>query len=189
MLCEECQNHEAVFTVTLTSGEGVTRKHLCGECMKKMELNLGDGDIHSFLSSILSIFSSAQADETPVCSGCGLRYSTFEKTGKLGCPQCYQDFADKLTPMLGRIHGNTRHNGCTPRAMEKDTAAAAAAQEAASPADAETPAKDDVSSVEELREELRRKMEQAVLEENFEDAALYRDQLKALTQAGEVQES
>lgn len=189
MLCEECQNHEAVFTVTLTSGEGVTRKHLCGECMKKMELNLGDGDIHSFLSSILSIFSSAQADETPVCSGCGLRYSTFEKTGKLGCAQCYHDFADKLTPMLGRIHGNTRHNGRTPRAMDTETAAAAPAQEMDSPAEAETPVTEEVPSVDALREELRRKMEQAVLEENFEDAAMYRDQLKALNQSREVRES
>ena len=186
MMCEECHNHEAVFTVTLTSGEGVNRKHLCGECMKKMELNLGDGDIHSFLSSILSIFSSAQSDDSPVCSGCGLRYSTFEKTGKLGCAQCYHDFAGKLTPMLKRIHGNTQHNGRTPRAMEGEASAATATQ-AVTPEEKAMPK--EAPSTESLREELRRKMDEAVNEENFEAAAMYRDQLKALAQAGEVQGS
>lgn len=184
MLCEECQMNEAVFTVTLTSGDGVTRKHLCGECMKKWEANLADGDIHSFLSSILSILGSAQKTDNPVCSGCGLKYSAFEKSGRLGCAQCYHDFADKLTPMLKRIHGNTQHNGRTPRAMQPQADAAAQA----APPEAETPAPvPEISPVEKMREELRKKMDEAVACENFEDAAKYRDQLKALTEDGEVQ--
>lgn len=183
MLCEECQNKEAVFTVTLTSGDGVTRKHLCGDCMKKWEANLADGDIHSFLSSILSILGSAQkTDESPVCSGCGLKYSAFEKSGRLGCAQCYHDFADKLTPMLKRIHGNTQHNGRTPRALQQIADVPSQAVQAE-----ETQPVPEVSSVEKMREELKKKMDEAVACENFEDAAKYRDQLKALAEDGEVQ--
>lgn len=185
MLCEECQTNEAVFTVTLTSGDGVTRKHLCGECMKKWEANLADGDIHSFLSSILSILGSAQkTEESLVCSGCGLKYSAFEKSGRLGCAQCYQDFASKLTPMLKRIHGNTQHNGRTPRAMQSqaDAPAEAAQQETVQPDPVP-----EISPVEKMREELKKKMDEAVACENFEDAAKYRDQLKALLEDGEVQ--
>ncbi|MDD3334188.1 MAG: hypothetical protein PHI98_01605 [Eubacteriales bacterium] len=94
MLCEECQKNEAAYSITITSGDEVKIRHLCGDCMKKMELSLSQGDIQSFLSSILSVLGSVQADTSPVCSQCGLHYSTFERTGKLGCAQCYRDFSE-----------------------------------------------------------------------------------------------
>ena len=54
MLCEECKKNQATVIVTVTAGEEMTTRHLCPDCMKKMELSLAQGDIQSFLSSILS---------------------------------------------------------------------------------------------------------------------------------------
>ena len=107
MLCEECQKNEAAFSVTVTSGGETTTRHLCGECMQKMGLSLNGGEISGFLSSILSILSQSaeEKDNSPVCSGCGMHYSAFERTGRLGCAQCYHDFAEELKPLLQRIHG------------------------------------------------------------------------------------
>lgn len=164
MLCEECQVNEAAFTVTIASGETMTTRRLCGECMKKMELSLSGGDIQSFLSSILSVLGRAADDNGPVCGGCGMRYADFERTGRLGCSQCYHDFAEQLQPILQRIHGNTQHVGRAPANDEK------------------TAQKPELSPVDQRREELRQKMEEAVACENFEEAAKYRDELRNLTE-------
>jgi len=82
-----------------------------------------------------------------------MHYSAFERTGRLGCAQCYHDFAEQLRPVLQRIHGNIQHEGRKPAHWEN------------------TP---------EQPEELRQKMEEAVADENFEDAAKYRDELRTL---------
>lgn len=141
-----------------------TTRHLCGECMQKMGLSLNGGEISGFLSSILSILSQSaeEKDNSPVCSGCGMHYSAFERTGRLGCAQCYHDFAEQLRPVLQRIHGNIQHEGRKPAHFE------------------ETPARPELSPLEKKKEELRLKMEEAVVSENFEDAAKYRDELRAL---------
>ena len=36
MLCEECHVNEANFTVSVVAGEETTVRHLCADCMSKM---------------------------------------------------------------------------------------------------------------------------------------------------------
>ena len=99
-----------------------------------------------------------------------MHYSAFERTGRLGCAQCYHDFAEQLRPVLQRIHGNIQHEGRKPAHWEN------------------TPEQPVLSPTEHKREELRQKLEEAVADENFEDAAKYRDELRAL-EAQEVSEA
>lgn len=165
MLCDECMTNEASVSLTVTVGDEVKTRHLCPECMKKVELSLTQGDIQSFLSSILSVLSSSGAKEL-TCGGCGLKYSDFERTGRLGCAQCYTDFAERLQPLLQRVHGRTRHAGRTPDGAEL------------APTD---------ENAEQL-EALRQKMDEAVASENFEDAAKYRDEIRALSGCGSAKE-
>lgn len=167
MLCEECGKNPATVSITVTAGGEMNTRHLCPECMKRMELQLATGDIHSFLSSVLSVLGHAEKPQEtiPVCSGCGLSYAEFERTGRLGCAQCYHDFASQLSPLLQRIHGRTQHAGRKPNAFSQSPEAALAEKCAA----------------------LRQKMDAAVAAENFEDAAKYRDELRALTDGREAQ--
>src|SRR5262249_27897604 len=88
------------------------------------------------------------------CSNCGMHYSTFKETGRLGCAECYSSFAIKLRPLLRRIHGSTRHVGKLP-AREGDHV---------------SPAR----QVQRLHDELQR----AVEREEFERAAEIRDRIK-----------
>lgn len=46
------------------------------------------------------------------CPGCGLRVHELESL--LGCPRCYETFADSLEPLFERLHGATRHRGRLP---------------------------------------------------------------------------
>ena len=166
MLCEECGKNQATVSITVTTGNGVKTRRLCPECMKKMELSLAKGDIQSFLSSIMSVLSKEKKTEQPeiTCSACGLTYAKFEHTGRLGCAQCYRDFASHLKPMLQKIHGRTQHAGRKPKAF--------------------VPNPQDEINARILQ--LRQKMDEAVAEENFEDAAKYRDELRQLTEQQEV---
>lgn len=166
MLCEECGKKQATVSITVTTGNGTNTRRLCPDCMKKMEFNLVKGDIQSFLSSVLSVLGNEKKAEQPsiVCSSCGLSFSEFEHTGRLGCAQCYRDFSNQLKPSLQKIHGRTQHAGRKPKAFVPD------------PQD----------ELQQRLNELRKQMDEAVADENFEEAARLRDELRALSEAQEV---
>lgn len=160
MLCEECKVNEASYTVSVQVDEEITTRHLCGECMDKMNASIASGNIKSLLSSILSAMTGkATPDEARkeiVCPRCHTSLSQFTQSGRLGCPGCYEAFHQQLQPMLLQIHGRVQHAGRKPLHTE-------AAQRSRS-----------------RQECLARQMEEAVAVEDFETAARIRDQLKAL---------
>jgi len=172
-LCEECGVNEACYTISVMMGGQVTQRHLCADCMAKMNMNLAAGNIKHLLSAIMSAISGgveeaaanavAPADDV-ICERCNTTLSQFTKSGKLGCPQCYKAFREQLTPMLQQIHGRVQHAGRKPLDDE-------AAQRRR-----------------DVYDRLTRQLEQAVAVEDFETAAILRDQLKHLSNAegGEV---
>jgi protein arginine kinase activator len=82
------------------------------------------GQEHLSLPSLLgSVFGNVFAmqptpdlfsGEVPVCPNCGLKFTDIGKSGKLGCGDCYQAFAEELQPSLKRIQGNVIHAGKIP---------------------------------------------------------------------------
>lgn len=166
MICEECGKNQATVSVTVSAGGEMRTRHLCPECMSKMQLSLVSGDIQGFLGSILAMMNAQKKSDAPklTCSSCGLTYETFQQTGRLGCAHCYHDFADELKPLLERIHGRVQHAGRRPSTFHL------------SPEDEK----------QQRMQQLRHQMDEAVEQENFEDAAKYRDQLRALMQEEEA---
>ena len=49
------------------------------------------------------------------CPNCGLSYEKFRSTGKLGCSRCYDAFGKELENVIRGIHGHTKHNGKIPK--------------------------------------------------------------------------
>ena len=95
------------------------------------------------------------------CSACNLTFDRFRKHGRLGCPHCYTSFESNLRRLLKRIHGATRHVGkvyLPPDAGDAD--------------------------VGRRLDGLRRRLQQAVDGEDFERAAVLRDQIRELEPAG-----
>lgn len=160
MLCEECKVNEASYTLSVMMGEEIKTRHLCGECMAKMNMSLNNGNIKNLLSSILSAITgndtTVEKQQEVVCPRCRTTLSQFTKTGHLGCPGCYEAFHEQLQPMLLQIHGRVQHAGRQPLATE------------------------DAQRTRSRQEQLTRLMEQAVALEDFETAAQLRDQLRAL---------
>lgn len=160
MLCEECKAKEAAYTLSVVMGDEIKTRHLCADCMAKMNMTLNSGSIKNLLSSILSAITGNDTQEEAqpeiVCPRCRTTLSQFTKSGHLGCPGCYEAFREKLQPMLLQIHGRVQHAGRQPLSSE------------------------DAQRARTRQEQLTRLMEQAVALEDFETAAQLRDQLRAL---------
>jgi protein arginine kinase activator len=65
-------------------------------------------------NDLLSAFYENEETEEVACEVCGTTLSSFKKTGKLGCAQCYKTFEPSLLPVLKGIHMNERHIGKHP---------------------------------------------------------------------------
>ncbi len=157
MLCEECGKNQAeVMMTTVINGQSATR-HLCRQCLKKYQA----GDLQAVLAAVLSSMAAISHASDAVCPRCGQKYAEFQKTGMLGCAECYQAFRKELTPLITRVQGRTQHAGRRPPVSEEEQARQT------------------------LMEDLRARMEAAVAEENFEEAARLRDELRAMTPARE----
>lgn len=177
MMCEECGTRVATFHLTTISGGEKVERNLCPVCMAKYQKKLPGIDFGNLAGMLAGIMNAAKPaaekkadDEEDVASGlvcarCGTAYETFQKTGMLGCADCYEAFREPLEEMLNRIHGNVQHTGKVPGG-----------------------AKNDVSlklSIDRLKQQLVK----AIADEAYEDAATYRDQIRALTQQLEAQNS
>ncbi len=141
---------------TVINGESTSR-HLCRECLKKYKA----GDLQAVLAAVLSTMAQKQQTPDITCPRCGETYAEFQKTGMLGCAECYHAFQKELTPLITRMQGRAQHAGRRPPVSEEEQARMS------------------------RMEELRALMEAAVATENFEEAARLRDELKALTPAKE----
>ena len=181
MLCDRCHQNEATI-IRQTTVNGVTHtEHLCPECAAKEY----GGSFGSFfnndffnepffggnaIADWFAPFFEGQAVQAPQkqaldpgpCPQCGTTWEEFQKNGLLGCSQCYDHFADRLPQLLRRIHGQSTHVGKTP-----DQGGQAQS--------------DEVQTASSQKEKLEAAMKKAVAEENFEEAARLRDQIKALS--------
>lgn len=172
-LCEECGVNQACYTISVMMGGQITQRHLCADCMAKMNMNLAAGNVKHLLSAIMSAITGNDAEEpqapsqgeeelpggAPVCERCSTMLSQFTKSGKLGCPHCYTAFREQLTPMLQQIHGRVQHAGRKP--IDDEGA----------------------QRRRDLYDRLTRQLEQAVAVEDFETAAILRDQIRQLNRA------
>jgi protein arginine kinase activator len=163
--CDSCGKREATVHYTEVIGGKATDLHLCGECAGKKglvkPLSKTKFSVADFLAGLTEGLEADEIEkESQIrCKSCGLSYAEFRRIGKLGCSECYSSFATKLDPLLRRIHGSTRHTG---KFIQKSGAKAELKRELAA---------------------LQKKLDAAIAEEKFEDAAGLRDRLKTLQQS------
>lgn len=162
MLCELCKQTQATVHLTEIVNDQMTELHLCEACANQkgaqVESHFGLSDLLSGLAD----FSKTQETEevsTRACPNCGMTYDDFRKVGRLGCSECYPAFKRNLGSLLKRIHGSPIHVGKSPMRLIK-------------------PAKIAKSEI----ADLKRKLEQAIESEEFEEAARLRDQIRRFEQ-------
>ena len=151
MLCDVCKKNEAsVHMVSVING-AKQETHLCNECAGKQKK--GNFSINDLISGFYDFYTPTSIN-TKSCSKCGMTFSNFKKYGKLGCASCYDAFRDELLPMLKGIHSGVQHTG---RTLDADHNKKAGEIDG-----------------------LRSKLNEAVRQENYEEAAKIRDEIKSL---------
>ena len=154
MLCDHCGKNEATVHMVY-SMNGVQKEYnLCEECRAKMT-----GTVNPFsIANLFSGFMQPEYHRQPVqaCEQCGWTEENLRETGRVGCAHCYEVFRELLNPVLKSAQKSLKHIG-------KDGGA-------------------DPALIEKRRREaqLREQIEQAVKREDYEQAAVLRDELKKL---------
>lgn len=162
MLCEDCNKREATIHKTKIVNGIKKETHLCGECAMKNEI-FGFEDnfsIHNFLSNLLegnvSPHTGTSYSQGKKCPQCHSRYDDFRSKGRLGCSVCYSTFDEMLSPLVRRVQGNNIHAGKIPKKSGASIR---------------------------LRKnltQLKHKLQDLIINEEFEEAAKVRDEIKEL---------
>ena len=159
MKCDHCERPAVVHEHLIRKGV-IREVHLCAE--HALEAGLAVPAAQPVAEVLLHIAKSTQGDAArpralASCTGCGVSFAEFRKTGTLGCPACY----DCFQPMLGQVieraqAGGTAHVGRAPKAAAE------------------------VELRRVRREKLMRELDSAVTAEQYERAARLRDELSAI---------
>ncbi len=160
MLCDKCGKNSATHFYNQTVNGKSVAMNLCSECAKKLGgFNTITNDPFG-LSDLFSglLFPNSQTTErrTVICKKCGKSFDDIMSDGKIGCSECYATFENRLAPTIEKIHGNAVHLGKVPRSAGKE-----------------------VKRKKELND-LKDRLNDAIKKEDFENAALLRDEIKKL---------
>jgi protein arginine kinase activator len=160
MLCCICKEREATVHYTKIDGDKIQKVDLCEECAKTK--GVSDPTGFSLADQLLGLGASQEIEQASggvdvKCPRCGFTQADFKKLGRLGCPECYRTFAEGLESLLKSMHKGTRHVGKVPESLRQSR---------------------DLSD---RLMALQKKLNQAVEEENFEQAAQLRDQIKQMS--------
>lgn len=169
MLCDICKQNVATVHLTEIVDDQMAEMHLCEACANEkgaqMESHFGIADL---LSGLADIGKQVEEEELPKvqCPTCGLTYEGFRKVGRFGCGECYTTFKKSLGNLLKRIHGSTHHLGKSPVRM----------------GGVYGQANEKLSKQKMLSElqALKKKLQEAVDIEEFEEAAELRDRIREI---------
>lgn len=178
-VCQVCKKARATVHLTEIDPESSapTQMHLCEECAAKAGGKENAGGKPAGAVFGLAAVARAREGRNVRCPTCGMTYQEFRLKGRLGCADCYEAFQAGLVGLLERIHGRSVHTGPRPPGHE-DPRLPETGEEEARDRTGRTPENDPRIELEEERQRLRRLLERAVCEENYEEAARLRDRIR-----------
>ena len=160
MLCEKCGKNEASVKIVQIENNKKTELHLCRDCAQDYPGFSPSFDLESILSSMFqqTVLGGkiGQVKGTKQCPTCQLPLADVQKRGRLGCSDCYGTFQEELNPIFRRLHGSISHSGKVP---------ARSHPRARMGREIET---------------LREKLAECIRTEKYEQAAVYRDEIRRL---------
>lgn len=174
MLCQHCNQNEATTHIKKNINGKREEMHLCSDCARELGVMeefrvpsvtdfFGESFLGNFLGTGVAAMNSLAGVER--CSTCGSSFNDIVKGGHIGCSDCYDKFADRLEPSIRKIHGKTKHIG---KFISYD--------------ESNEPEKAERKKATDELEQLNEQLQKAISEQRFEDAAVLRDKIKALTE-------
>lgn len=171
MLCQHCQQRDAIMRLSITENEETREVYLCELCAKKnqeVSFVFHPAIVPEFLQALFGFNpTSIEQISEKTCPKCKISFSQITQAGKLGCSKCYETFENQLEPLLRRVHGGGQNVGKIP--ARRGVA---------------------IKNRMELRT-LKEKLQTLIQKEAFEEAAVVRDQIRQIEQAkgGEINDA
>jgi protein arginine kinase activator len=170
MLCGKCKKRDATVHISGFVDNKSVQISFCESCARNSGFNPLFAAPFTFaaheqpaLTDLTDLLSSWHAKSsglalTPsACPVCHWTISDFQKTGMMGCAECYLHFQAETDNCLRKVQGHVQHKG---KKAPAEVAKAKAKER-----------RDTLTS-------LKAKLDKAVKEENYEAAAMLRDRLK-----------
>jgi len=159
--CDLCDKPATVHLTQIVNNQ-IHKLDLCESCAAAK----GVTDPNGFSLADLLVKGGGPSDTAEtggmVCEQCGFTQKDFKRLGRLGCPACYDRFLPVLEPVLANMHKGVSHMGKVPaKALQR-------------------------RSLQDRISELEAKLQAAVDEENYEDAARFRDEIKSVRDKSEA---
>lgn len=176
MLCEKCKKKEATVFYEETINGSTRSYSLCADCAGEMQESgeltfnkgfFGTSSMGSLADGLFSgLFAIPETARTSrkLCPLCHASLDSLKQSGRVGCPRCYDIFADELRGSIRSIHGAVKHVGKAPKKRES----------------AQAPEAKTNTRLDTLKADLKA----AIAEENFEKAAALRDEIRAIEKEG-----
>ena len=156
MRCDACEDKNATVYLTQIVDGQMQKVNLCDACAK--EKGVTDPTGFALADLLLGLGSDEKVNlpgDELACETCGFTQSGFKKNGRLGCSECYQVFGGGLDSLVKAMHKGTLHVGKVPtryKVTKRFT--------------------DQIT-------ELKQRLKIAITDENFEEAAKLRDEIKS----------
>lgn len=170
MKCDKCNNPATVIFKQNINGK-ITEQYLCEKCANDLNIDI---DMKKFSDEFTDILDNMfnlnfgnylEIDKPKInkCEVCGNTYEDFIHKTKLSCENCYKTFNTELNNVIKKLQGSNKHIG----------------KQYVQIRDSKIDVKDDQKTEKEITiEELKEKLKQAINEERYEDAAIFRDEIK-----------
>ncbi len=160
MDCDICGKKAKVHLTQLVGGE-IKKIALCNDCAKEK----GVTDPTGFALAEMLLGKSPGKPVVPVplssgparaCPTCGFTLDDLRRVRRFGCADCYTTFRDEALQMIRGMHKGNRHCGKVPEGLME------------------------LHQRTQRLEELRGRLDQAVIAENYEEAAGLRDEIRQI---------
>ncbi|TVR51396.1 MAG: excinuclease ABC subunit B [Puniceicoccaceae bacterium] len=151
--CDHCSKPATVHLTQIVNNQ-IHKVDLCEDCAAAKGVTDPSGfSLADLLLKGGEGAAAATAVAGLVCTQCGFTQSDFKKTGRLGCPSCYEHFQPLLKPILANMHKGDSHTGKVPHLSLKRR------------------------SYSERLAHLQQELDKAIQGERYEDAAGFRDEI------------
>ncbi len=156
--CDRCDKPATVHLTDISEAGEKVVKHLCADCAAGEGIEIkANVPIGQLLEDFIQSATSIEPVPSLTCDVCGMTFAEFHHEGRLGCPHDYDAFGEPLAAMLAGTHeGATEHLGKVPHRAGGDQQKQTAI----------------------LR--LRAELKQVIGAEDYERAAVLRDQIHEL---------
>lgn len=187
MLCERCKIREANIQYTEVINGVKTEHNFCAQCAKELDFGqysaIFDGDfpLGKLLSGLLGAEIPSQRQDRRqqvVCPTCGTTYEEFVENSCFGCADCYGVFDVLINDNIKQLQGSGSHKGKHPLYQTDQI-----------PEDMKAETTETASSVEDQLRSLDVRLKDALRREEYEVAAMCRDQIRELKKGKEGEET